>query len=166
MSFNLKGKEMKTTTPIDDGVPGARSTLLHNIPSCWPRWRRRYPSLEAWIVAHPGEACGRVIHIPEINYLMGEGRLGDGLGGCNLQTVALWTTRRLMDWEEEYRITEAEFREWWGMPPRETTEPLNHLPCKPEQWKKVHQPSKAEAVKRIRKQMAKLGVSLAELGSE
>ena len=116
------------------------------------RWQRRYPNLGAWLSAHIGEGAGQVLQQPEITYYM--------TAHC-----ACWTGGKAPCQPEDI-ITEAEFLAWWGMPPRQTTTASDlTYPPKPENWRENKPPTKGEAIRKIKKEMARLGVSLADLGA-
>ena len=120
------------------------------------RWNRRYPNLDAWLAAHPGEAAGRVIGNPTITYCMGY--------GLKHEWVARWMVNRQPHNPEDI-ITEAQFCEFWGMPtPTGPPAELPKWPATPEDWNEKPKPTKAAAIKKVRAYMAKYDVTLAELG--
>lgn len=45
-------------------ITNAKPDKVPMTPPNWTRWWRRYPTLEAWIAAHPGEPCGRLVSPP------------------------------------------------------------------------------------------------------
>ena len=65
----------------------------------WRAWRKLYPSVAAWLRAHPGEVAGRALNTPTITYyrhhLAGHGK------------VYSWTTQPLRPYETE--VTAAEY---------------------------------------------------------
>lgn len=156
---------MKTTTPEVSDKPLPSTLFLSEQEARFRRnrWKRRYPSFDAWLAAHPGECVGRVIEAPPITYYMGE---VFGGSGRPKKPGACWTTPGGQPPPKDAKIlTEAEFREWWGMPPR-AENPPKYKPATPDNWDEKPLPSKAECIKRVRAYAAKYGVTLTDLTGE
>lgn len=94
--------------------------------SRWARWKRRYPSLGAWLAAHPGEAVGIMHGQPELQYYWGL---------YNGTRVYHWTVIRVSDLFNE--LSKAEYREARKLPPATPMQgPAPTWPPTPEQWGK------------------------------
>ena len=112
----------------------------------WARWWRRYRNLAAWCAAHPGEGAGGLLEPITAHYTRPRPF------GAN-STTAGW---RIGGGVLEGDITEAEWREIVGLPPRY---PLSCVPTWPPlPDRKPAQPTKAERIKRARSYLKRNGL--------